>query len=81
MSKYDPPNKYWERRDGLDKLYADALKNMAAKLGCNTVRIMNKGQLADYIIRAEKTVVESKYIDDCIAAGTAGHGKQLYLGN
>ena len=81
MSNYDPPNKYWDRRDGLDKLYVDTLRNMAAQMGCNTPRIMNKGMLADYIIRHEHTVAESKFIDDCIAEGTNGRGKQLYLGD
>ena len=72
---------YWERRQGLDGLYADTLKNMAARMGCRTVRQMNKGQLADYIIRNENNVDDSNFIDACIKEGRWRSGKLLYLGD
>jgi len=72
---------YWKRRSGLDELYADTLKNMAARLGCGTVRQMNKGQLADFIIRNEEATGKTQYVNDCIAAGKDGYGKFLYLGD
>jgi len=71
---------YWERRIGLDNLYADTLRNMAAKLGATTVRNMNKGQLADFIIRTESGYDQIKYVNDCIFAGKRGEGRRLYLG-
>ena len=73
-------NAYWERRTGLDNLYADTLRNMAAKLGCTNPRIMNKGQLADFIIRTESGYDDIKYVNDCIFAGKRGEGRRLHLG-
>lgn len=67
---------YWKMRGDLQALYADTLKNIASRLGCDRVRGMNKGQLADYIVRVAKNLGDTperdwifKCIDECDKVG------------